>query len=428
MRIKKTVITVISSMMLALVLSFGVKMDSEAAATVKNLKQTDGYDTMVRVDWSTANATTDTYYLVEYRLSGSTTWIVEDDELKSASSNYVYLNSLQSGKTYYVRITPVEATGYDLEDIYDKGASASVEVVTAPTAKVGTVKSTKLTSDAVTLKWSAVSGANYYIIKGQKESKLSSNYVDIETSSKSNAVTIKVGKYKRFYLSSVRPCRISSTGFIAQGTATYESKSFATVPAKLYKAAFRYYPYSGSLYIEDNVCYSDGIQYQLYKVGDNNKKTKIKSGNFTDDYGKIENSQLGYKKNQVIMVRARAYVTDTQGKAYCGGWSDWQYFAPEPEKVYASSTSKGIKLAWTKIKGADRYVIYGSNSKKESSLKKIAYTTKTSATIQKINNAKVKKGKYYYFYILPQKKIGNKYVNVAEMTGYYRVYCTKSAK
>ena len=63
-------------------------------------------------------------------------------------------------------------------------------------------------------------------------------------------------------------------------------------------------------------------------------------------------------------------------------------------------TKSSIKLTWKKVGGASKYIIYGNLCGRGNKMKKIATLGGGSATISKINGAKLKKGKYYKFIVM----------------------------
>ena len=74
-------------------------------------------------------------------------------------------------------------------------------------------------------------------------------------------------------------------------------------------------------------------------------------------------------------------------------------FAPLRLKS-SKQTKTSIKLSWTKVKGAERYVIYGSKCGKGNRMKKLSVAAGTSKTVKKIAGKKLKKGKYYKFIVV----------------------------
>ena len=157
---------------------------------------------------------------------------------------------------------------------------------------------------------------------------------------------------------------------------------------------------------------ADGYQYQLYTAY-KDKDSKIKTVISTDTL--LANTYIkasALKKNNFYKVRVRAYALNSKNEKMYGDWSSWKYVSPQPDvtKIKNNKSKKGIQISWDKIKGANRYVVYVS-TKKASGYKKFQTTTKTGTVITKYGKNKLKSGKTYYFYVVPQKKVGNKYVS-----------------
>ena len=77
--------------------------------------------------------------------------------------------------------------------------------------------------------------------------------------------------------------------------------------------------------------------------------------------------------------------------------------------VVASSTS--TKISWLKLSNAGRYVVYFASCGRKSTLKKVK-TTKTNSELTYTKTG-LKKGKYYKFKVVAQRKIGGKWVNIS---------------
>ena len=73
-------------------------------------------------------------------------------------------------------------------------------------------------------------------------------------------------------------------------------------------------------------------------------------------------------------------------------------FAPLKAKS-VKQTKKAVKLQWTKVPGAKKYVIYGNACGTKNKMKKVK-TVKTNAVAFKKVVKKVKKGKYYKFIVV----------------------------
>ena len=156
---------------------------------------------------------------------------------------------------------------------------------------------------------------------------------------------------------------------------------------------------------------ADGYQYQLYTAY-KDKDSKIKTVTTSSTYPQTYIKTSALKKHNFYKVRVRAYALNSKNEKMYGSWSSWKYVSPQPDvtKAKNNKSKKGIQINWDKIKGANRYVVYVSN-KKDSGYKKFQTTTKTGTVITKCGKSKLKSGKTYYFYIAPQKKVGNKYVS-----------------
>ena len=118
------------------------------------------------------------------------------------------------------------------------------------------------------------------------------------------------------------------------------------------------------------------------------------------------------KKHNFYKVKVRAYALNSKNEKMYGSWSSWKYVSPQPDvtKIKNNKSKKGIQISWDKIKGANRYVVYVS-TKKDSGYKKFQITGKNSTTITKYGKNKLKSGKTYYFYVVAQKKVDNKYLS-----------------
>ena len=109
------------------------------------------------------------------------------------------------------------------------------------------------------------------------------------------------------------------------------------------------------------------------------------------------------KANSTDTYRVRAYVN--QGQYY---YSDFVSIkagtstkAPGISSL-KSTKSKQVTVKWKKIKGAGKYQVYRSTSKK-GKYKKIATTSKTTYTDKKATG-----GKTYYYKVRTSKKVGTK--------------------
>lgn len=80
----------------------------------------------------------------------------------------------------------------------------------------------------------------------------------------------------------------------------------------------------------------------------------------------------------------------------------------------AKVTKTSIKISWSKITGAKKYVIYANSCGKTTKLKKVKTTTGTSRLFTKMNGKKMKKGTYYKFLVVALDK-NNKVISTSKM-------------
>ena len=94
-----------------------------------------------------------------------------------------------------------------------------------------------------------------------------------------------------------------------------------------------------------------------------------------------------------------------------------------PLKVKSTKqTKKSIKVAWAKVKGAAKYVLYGNECGKTKKVKKIKLLKGKSLNVKKIGGKKLKKGKYHKFIVIAynakNKVVAvSKYIHVATKGG-----------
>lgn len=69
-----------------------------------------------------------------------------------------------------------------------------------------------------------------------------------------------------------------------------------------------------------------------------------------------------------------------------------------------TSGSRAIKLSWTKVAGATKYVVYGQKCGKK--FKQLAATSENSYVVKKINGKKLKSHSVYKFYVVAQTPNG----------------------
>ena len=392
-----------SAFLLMLVTTVPVKADS-SVPLVADMKQTDASTTSAGISWSCPGS--EVRFKVEMSEQMSSGYWTYKESQSSAS---ITLTKLGAGKVYYVRITPFK---YNIEGLnkYTKvkgTTSRPLRVVTAPDSTPASLTHVKSSTDTIKVKWSAVPGADTYEVE---------YYIDSSKARK--CVTTKTGvTLKKLAKNETYTIYVTAGRRYADGTTTAWSDNDLYkwgIPVKPSKVSgvdvTHYWQNLSEICVENSrIGCADGYQYQLYTAY-KDKDSKIKTVTTSSAYTYIKTSAL--KKHNFYKVKVRAYALNSKNEKMYGSWSSWKYVSPQPDvtKIKNNKSKKGIQISWDKIKGANRYVVYVS-TKKDSGYKKFQTTTKTGTVIKKCGKNKLKSGKNYYFYVEPQKKVGNKYVS-----------------
>lgn len=397
------VMTFAAAFLLMLVTTVPVKADS-SVPLVADMKQTDASTTSAGISWSCPGS--EVRFKVEMSEQMSSGYWTYKESQSSAS---ITLTKLGAGKVYYVRITPFK---YNIEGLnkYTKvkgTTSRPLRVVTAPDSTPASLTHVKSSTDTIKVKWSAVPGADTYEVE---------YYIDSSKARK--CVTTKTGvTLKKLAKNETYTFYVTAGRRYADGTTTAWSDNDLYkwgIPVKPSKVSgvdvTHYWQNLSEICVENSrIGCADGYQYQLYTAY-KDKDSKIKTVTTSSAYTYIKTSAL--KKHNFYKVKVRAYALNSKNEKMYGSWSSWKYVSPQPDvtKIKNNKSKKGIQISWDKIKGANRYVVYVS-TKKDSGYKKFQTTTKTGTVIKKCGKNKLKSGKNYYFYVEPQKKVGNKYVS-----------------
>lgn len=408
------VMTFAAACLLMLVTTVPVKADSSNnIPLVKDIKQTGASTTSADISWSCPGS--DVRFIVETSDQISGGYYPYSKYPQSSAS--ITLNKLSSGKARYVRITPVR---YKLEGLGKytqvKGTTSQpFRVVTAPDTVPEKITHTKSSTDTISVKWTAVPGADVYEVVYSQNG--TANEVTKETAGTS--VTLKKLSKDSRYTIQVRAGMKYADG-TGRAWGSYNTKY--DVPVKSTKVegvkVSGYYQNLSKISITNKAkACADGYQYQLYTAyKGQNKETQVKSisvnQNNPDSSNQVSTSMKvsALNKHNFYKVRVRAYSLNSKNEKIYGGWSSWKYVSPQPDITKKQKVKKGIKIKWDKLNGADRYVVYVS-TKKNSGYKKFQTTGKNSTTITKYGKNKLKSGKTYYFYVVAQKKVDNKYLS-----------------
>ena len=143
----------------------------------------------------------------------------------------------------------------------------------------------------------------------------------------------------------------------------------------------------------------DGVQFQVRKYDGTLVYTKKAS---TSTY-------FNLKTNAGFKYRARFYYKNyNNGVTYFGPWSGYKFF-DNPTVSGTAYNSKKIKITLKKATGVKSFKIYISGTNSNYSLAKtVKVTSKTSYTtyLTKCKGSSLKRGKKYYFKIVPIMKNG----------------------
>ena len=405
------VMTFAAAFLLMLVTTVPVKADSNVPL-VTDMKQTDASTTSAGISWSCPGSEVRFKIEMSEQMSDGY-WTYK--EIQSSAS--ITLTKLGAGKVYYVRITPFK---YNIEgwNKYTKvmgTTSQPLRIVTAPDTASATLTHTKSSTNTIGLKWSEVPGADVYqVVYSQSGTtneftkETTGTSVTLKNLSKDARYTIKVCAGKKYTDGTGRAWGLGTTKY-----------GVPVKPTKVEGVKVKgYYQNLSKINITNKAKASaDGYQYQIYTAyKGQDKETKVKSITVNQNNPGTSNQvsasmKLSALKNHnFYKVRVRAYSLNSKDEKIYGVWSSLKYVSPQPDVTKKQKVNKGIKVNWDKIKGADRYVVYVS-TKKDSGYKKFQTTGKNSTTITKYGKNKLKSGKTYYFYVVAQKKVDNKYLS-----------------
>ncbi len=346
-----------------------------------------------------------------YSVQISTSAAGQFSEAAAVTGSEYTFTDLKSASSYYVRIVPFyknQSSTSDQDARLYGTASAAFEIVTAPSAKPSSITQTKAAKNGFTVQWSKVAGASGYYVDYYCAGSTKKLH---KTVSKN---TIKLTKLKSDseYHVFVTPYKKSASGFVAVNESNYTAKyNIPVKPGKADKPVIEKYWTSLGKVIAgtSQITCADGYQYQVYTAY-KDKNTKIKTAS-TTSYSSVAIQSEKLKNASIFKVRVRAYITVAGEKVY-GAWSDWTYMSA-PQKAALSKNADTIKASWSKVKGADRYVVYISKYKTYG-YKKCAVTDKTTFQIKKYGKNSIEKNTTYYVYVVPQIKVKDVYVSTAK--------------
>lgn len=245
---------------------------------------------------------------------------------------------------------------------------------------------TAASQTSATIKWSAVSGAARYEVwyyPANNQTQITKKNVGASTQYK-----ITLPKGQSYY---AEVAAYDSSGNIIDYSYGY---GIQPTPGKVTKVK----PYSwsingksGEFKINKNPYPNimTGMQWQI--LTRNGKKVKARG---TSTYMRFS---AKVPSNQVYKLKVRGY-SEPHNKKFYGPWHT-KTIVPEP-KLKKAKLVKGtkVKLNWRKVKGATKYIVYGSTNP-DKGYKKVATVrkNKNSVVVSKVRGKKLKKYKSYYF-------------------------------
>jgi len=383
---RKLFVGILAFMLIGILWSFPTL--AYTAATPTGLQQNDSSENSVKFSWNFGGLNK-TY---QYRIStDNKTWRSPVD---NSTVCFVTVRGLGAGSLYYVQVrayenSSVSTTGYS-------AWSPSLAVITAPEGvPAARVKQTGASNRSVTLSWQAVSGAtDYDIYYG-----VGMNQTVAATTKKTSVVLNGLEPGERHvyeivpkksidgYTATANRIRFDTT-FYAKTTSDRQCVNIYGVYPTINKF--------GVKWTTPNTC--DGYEVLLYNYSGKLVSRKVLSHLYDNEcFNNI-------KYTSFYVVKVRSFVNTASGRMY--GKAASVTFANQI-KPSVKTSGKGIKIRWSKVKGATNYTVYVAASKK-GKYKKAATTKSTSCTIKKYGKKSLRKGKTYYFYVVSNRKVKGK--------------------
>lgn len=297
-------------------------------------------------------------------------------------------SGVTAGKTYYYMVRPfILVDGEKVGSIYSNQA-AGCTTIAAPAVKLE-----KTGFDSVQLSWQQVGGASgYYLYRndGNGYKKYKTFVKGTDTSFTDTG--LQCGKTYQYKISSWRD-KVESD-MSAPVSATPSLTKMSGVKAVK----------SGYASVKISWKKVDGAKgYKVYRYDTKKKKytllKTIKSGKT------LSCKNTGLKTGTTYKYKVKAYRDSTET-----GFSKIVSAKPTLNKVKslkAKGQKKKVKLTWTKVSGADGYVIYRS-TKQNGSFKAVQTIKKGKTTT--FTQKKLKTGRKYYYKIRAYRNVNGKKV------------------
>lgn len=269
------------------------------------------------------------------------------------------------------------------------GSAVGVHAATSMTLTV-----TSVTEKNATVKWNAVSGAASYIVF-YKEEGYKGPDKQVVVNPKTTSYTLALPKDKVYYIA------VGAKNAAGQGIALTEYYSaVAALPGKVTGAEVARWNQNGTaatLNVKNNPAPKtwSGIEYKFLT----SKGKTVKTGKFSS----YPYAVSGLSSKQIYKLSVREYIV-LGTKTFYGPWYT-KWVVPEP-KLLTPKIASGmkIKVRWRKVKGATKYVVYGSTSPTKGYKKiKTVSKKKSSYIVSKVKKKKLKAYQNYYFKVVAYK-------------------------
>lgn len=308
---------------------------------IANLKQSDTTASTLTLKWDKV----DTAY--KYNIYKCDTSSGKYVKLAETTANEYKLTGLSAAQSYTYKVVARAKVSGTKTDY----AVAKITVITAPKAPTG-LKVNTTTSDSVTIKWTAVSGAAKYAIY-----KLGSN-----------------GKYTRIAI--VKTNSYTASGLLANTAVTYKVKAISVLNGKTYYGAFsssvtastgpnkvKNLSVSSVTETSAKLTWSKSTGANGYYIYIYNETTKSYDyvGKSTTTTCTLKNLTAGSSGKYIV----KPYRTYNKTK-YKGTQSSSVTVKTLPSKTqnlkFTDATKNSYTLKWDKVSGADGYEIYKKQS------------------------------------------------------------------
>jgi fibronectin type 3 domain-containing protein len=350
-------------------------------ATPISVKASSSSYNSIKTNWSAVSGANG--YLV-YRATSSTGSYSYVGSTTSTSYNST---GLETNKPYYYKIRAYKTVG--TTKIYSN-YSAIVSAKPIPSAPA-TVKASSSSYNSIKTNWSAVSGANGYLVYRATSSTGSYSYVGSTTSTSFNNTGLATNKLYYYKIRAYRT--VGSTKVYSNYSAIVTAKPIPSTPASVKAASSSYNS------IKTNWSAVSGASgYLVYRATSSTGSYAYVGSTTSSSF-----TNTGLATNKPYYFKIRAYRTVGSTKVY-SNYSAIVTAKPIPSvptNFKASRlSSKSIKLTWNSVSGASGYQLYRSTSKTGT------YSLVKSTTAKYYINSGLTKGKTYYYKLRAYRTLG----------------------